>query len=295
LTRAAQDLFAAKNLPRAIEVSERLLARTPPVDLPKQRIGWTIIGQSQFDLAVYDQAETAFVRALAVADATAPERADVTERLASAVYRQAEAKRKAGDEAGAADDFLRVAAVAPASKVVATSQYDAAAALLTTKQWTRAIAVLENYRRDYPQSEYAPEVTRKLAVAYVEAGMSAQAATEFERMAAVPGEEPAVVREALTRAADLYQAAGNGTRSVAMLEQLVQKFPTPVSDAIETRARPRISPSGPATASACATGRTKSSRPMPVPASGAPIARFLAATARLAQVAPRAMHSARYA
>ena len=97
--------------------------------------------------------------------------------------------------------------------------------------------MLETYRRDYPQGEYAGDVTRKLAVAYVEAGRGELAAAEFERIAAAPGEDPAVVREALGRAAELYDKAGNGTRTVALLEQLVQKYPTPVGEAIETRQR----------------------------------------------------------
>ena len=37
-----------------------------------------------------------------------------------------------------------------------------------------------------------------------------------------------MVREALTRAADLYQQSGNTARSVAMLERLVRDYPTPV-------------------------------------------------------------------
>jgi tetratricopeptide (TPR) repeat protein len=237
LTRAAQDLYAAKDLPRAMQASRDLLARKPPVDGAKQRIGWTIIGQAQFDQAAYAEAEQAYANALALTAPADAERADLTERLAATVYRQGEAKRKAGDEAGAADDFLRVARAAPGSKIVATSQYDAAAALINTKQWDRAIQVLETYRRDYPRGEYAGDVTRKLAVAYVEAGRGELAAAEFERIAAAPGEDPAVVREALNRAAGLYDKAGNGARTVALLEQLVQKYPTPVGEAIETRQR----------------------------------------------------------
>ena len=236
-TRAAQDLFAAGNLPRAIEVSQQLLTRVPPVDSAKRRIGWTIIGQSQFDLGVFDRSEAAFTRALAVTGPAQPEHADLNERLAAAVYRQGEARRNAGDQAAAAEDFLRVAQLAPGSRVVPTAQYDAAAALLSTRQWDRAITVLEGYRRDWPRSEYSAEVGRKLAVAYVEAGRSAQAASEFERIAGVAGEDPMVVREALGRAADLHATAGNPARSIAMLETLVQKYPVPVAEAIETRAR----------------------------------------------------------
>ena len=237
LTRAAQDVFAAHDLPRAIKLAETLLARNPPVDAAKQRIGWTIVGQSHFDQQAYDQAEPAFIHALQLTPASAPEHADLTERLAAAVYRQGEAKRKAGDEVGAAADFLRVAAVAPGSKVVPTAQYDAAASLINAKQWDPAISVLEAYRRDYPKSEYGADITAKLAVAYVEAGRGAQAAAEFERIAATPGEDPAVAREATVRAADLYDKAGNVPRATAMLEQLVQRYPVPVVDAIEARAR----------------------------------------------------------
>ncbi len=237
LTRAAQDVYAAHDLPRAIQLSQLLLARDPPADVAKQRIGWTIIGQAQFDQANYPQAEPAFQHALQLTPASAPEHGDLTERLAAAVYRQGEAKRKAGDEAGAAADFLRVASVAPASKVVPTAQYDAAASLINAKQWDQAIGVLEAYRRDYPKSEYAADITRKLAVAYVEAGRGAQAAVEFERIAAAPGEDPAVAREATRRAADLYEKSGNAARTSAMLEQFVQRYPQPVADAEEARAR----------------------------------------------------------
>ena len=237
LTRAAQDVFAAKDLPRAITLAESLLARNPPVDAAKQRIGWTIIGQAQFDLGAFDKSETAFTRALIVTPPTAPEHGDITERLAAAVYKQGDAKRKSGDDAGAAADFLRVATVAPASKVVATAQYDAAASLINAKQWQQAIGVLEAYRRSYPKSEYGADITRKLAIAYVEAGQGAQAAAEFERIAGTAGEDPAVAREATLRAAELYEKSGNSAHATTMLEQFVQHYPSPLVDAEEARAR----------------------------------------------------------
>jgi tetratricopeptide (TPR) repeat protein len=237
LTRAAQDLFAAGDLTRAAASAQTLLARVPPVDVAKQRISWMIVGRSEFNESHFDKAEVAFTSALRVAPPGDAERADITERLAAAVYKQAEARRAAGDEAGAADDFLRVARVAPGAKTIPTAQYDAAAALVNAKQWDRAIDVLESYRRDYPKSEYGADVTRKLAVAYVEAGRAGAAAGEFERIAGNSGEDRAVVHEALNRAADLYQQSGNDERATAMLERLVAQYPTPVPEAIEARAR----------------------------------------------------------
>lgn len=237
LTRAAQDVFAAGDLPRAIELSQALLARQPPVDRARQRIGWAIIGQSRFTQGQFAEAEKAFNSALAAAEPNDPERADLGERLAAAVYKQGETKRNAGDQAGAASDFLRVGRLVPGSKIRATAQYDAAAAFINTQQWTQAIDVLESYRRDYPKGEYAADVGRKLAVAYTQAGRGAQAAGEFERIATTPGEDKADVLDALNQAADLYEKAGNTPKAVAMLEQRVAQYPTPVPDAVEARQR----------------------------------------------------------
>lgn len=237
LTRAAQDLFEAKELPRAIGVAQMLLARQPPVDVPKQRIAWTIIGQSHADLGAYDRAELAFVQARALAADDPKLRADLTERLAASVYRQAEAKQKQGDASGAVEDFLRVARVAPDSKIRSTAQYDAAAQLVNLKDWDRAIVVLEGFRRDFPQHELSAAVTRNLAVAYAEAGRAGEAAAEFERIASSPAEERAVRREALLQAAELYAKASNPPKAVAMLEAFVSEHPAPLADAMEARQR----------------------------------------------------------
>ena len=237
LTRAAEDIFAAKDLPRALTVSEAVLARQPPVDQAKQRIAWTIIAQSHFDQNEFDKAEPAYLKARELVGTDDKMRDDLTERLAAAVYKQGEAKKKSGNDAGAVEDFLRVGQVAPASKIRSTAQYDAAAELIALKQWDRAIGVLEGYRRDYPKSELSADVTRKLAVAYTEANHPGEAATEFERIASSPTEDRAVQREALLQSADLYAKANNSPKAVTMLEKFVGTNPTPVADAEEARQR----------------------------------------------------------
>ncbi len=237
LTHAAQDLYAAGDQARAAQTAQALLARTPPVDAAKQRIAWTIVGQVSFNQGDFAQAEGAYSHALAAAAANDPERADITERLAAAVYKQGDAKRSAGDQGGAAQDFLRVARIAPGSKVIATSQYDAAAALISAQQWDQAIAVLEAYKRDYPKSEYNADIDRKLAVAYDQGGHAAQAAAQYERIADNHQEDRAVVHEAIVKASDLYAKSGDTARSTALLERLVRDYPTPIADAVEVRQR----------------------------------------------------------
>jgi tetratricopeptide (TPR) repeat protein len=237
LTRAAQDIFAEKDLPRAVDVSRRILALQPPADAAKRRIAWTIVGQASFDLGDFAEAEKGYIAARELLPPSDKMRADLTERIAATVYKQGEAKQKAGDSAGAVEDFMRVSRVAPASKINATAQYDAGAQLINLKDWPRAIQVLEAYRRDYPKSEFRADVTRKLAVAYSEVGRPLEAASEFARIARDPNEEPAVQREALLQSADLYGKAGYRTRAAVMLEDFVKRYPQPLEGAMEARSK----------------------------------------------------------
>ena len=237
LTRADEEIFASGDHLRAISIAQSILARQPPVDNAKQRIAWTIIAQSHFDDGEYAAAEPAYVQARALAGGDEKMQADLTERLAASVYKEGAAKQQAGDANGAVADYLRVASVAPGSKIVPNAQYDAAAQLITLKQWDHAISVLEDFRRQYPQSPLSADVTRKLAVAYSESNHPGEAAAEFERIAANPAEDHAVQREALMQSADLYAKAGNTGKSVTMLEKFVAANPSPLVDAEEARQR----------------------------------------------------------
>jgi tetratricopeptide (TPR) repeat protein len=235
LTRAATELYAAKDYLRAVSTSEALLAKQPAVDVAKQRIAWTVIGNSNFDQGVFDKAEAAYTHAQVLMPPNDPERAAIVERLAASIYKQGEQKSKSGNSAAAVEDFLRVSALAPSSKVRANADFDAAALLITQKQWDRAIVVLEGFRRNFPQSPLQADVTRNLAVAYSESNKPGQAAVEFEQIAQSPKETPEVQREATLQAADLYDKAGNSAKSRTMLEAFVKHFPQPLGPAMEAR------------------------------------------------------------
>jgi tetratricopeptide (TPR) repeat protein len=235
LARAAEDLYKAKNLPRAIEVAGILLARNPPATQAQRRIASSVTGQARFDQGDFAGAEQSWLQARELAAGDATMQRNLTDQLSVTVYRQAEAKRAAGDSAGAVEDFLRVARVAPGTAAVETAQYDAAAELIKLKSWPQAIEVLEGFRRDYPKSKQQADVTQKLAVAYMESGRSDAAAGEFERIASARDQSPELRLEALSIAAEQYEKGGNTARAVALLERLVTEFPTPVAQRIETR------------------------------------------------------------
>jgi TolA-binding protein len=233
-TDAAEKLFALGEFGRARDVGRQVVARVPLVEPTLQRTAWTVIAHSEFDLQDFAAAEMAYVQLAAFVPVGDPERGEITERIASSIYKQGEQARSAGQLGAAVDHFLRVGQAAPSSQVRATAQYDAGAALIQMGDWQRATVVLEDFRSAFPNHELAAAVTTSLAVAYVEAGNSARAASEFERIA--DGDGPVEVkREALWRSAELYETTGQSVAAVAAYGRFVERYPLPVVESVEAR------------------------------------------------------------
>jgi tetratricopeptide (TPR) repeat protein len=235
LARTTKALFDAGDRERAESVAQRLLALGPRADAGQQLVAWTVLAHTYFDSARYVEAERAYGELAARLPPQDPLRAEVTERLAASVYRQAEAKQAAGDVTGAVSEFLRVASVAPASPVRATAEYDAATLLVTAQQWNEAAIVLEAFRRNHPGHALQADATRKLAVAYLEGGRQREAAVELERVAANPAEEAEVRRAALWQAAELYTGTADVAAARRCYAEYVARYPAPFEPAIEAR------------------------------------------------------------
>lgn len=235
LARTTQTLFDAGDRERATTVAQQVLALGPRADAGQQRVAWAVLANVWFDAGRYAQAEQGFSELLARMPAGDPQRKEVTERLAASVYRQAEAKRAAGDWDGAVGEYLRVGRVAPSATAGPKGEFDAATLLIDQQQWARAAAVLEGFRRDHPQHELQPEVSRRLAVAYLEGGRKHDAAVEFEGIADREAEDPAVRRAAAWQAAELYGASGDGAAATRAYGAYVARYPAPAGPAIEAR------------------------------------------------------------
>jgi cellulose synthase operon protein C len=108
------------------------------------------------------------------------------------------------------------------------------AALMELKDWDKAIDVLQAFRRNYPEHKLQPEVTKKMALAYKEAGKLAVAAAEYERIEK-ESKDDEVRRGALLLAADLYEQAKETDRALAVYRRYVAYFPKPLDLALESR------------------------------------------------------------
>jgi tetratricopeptide (TPR) repeat protein len=157
------------------------------------------------------------------------------ERIAASIYKQGEAKQAAGNTEGAISDYLRVATLAPTSKVRANAEFDAATLLINSGQWQRAIPVLEQFRRAHPGHPLNSQVATNLAVGYQEVGRGGAAAAEFALIASNAGESAEVRRNALWQSAELYQKSGDTTAAAKAYASYVTQFPMPLNAAMDAR------------------------------------------------------------
>ncbi len=238
LTTVAEDLFRQNHFDLAIAVGQTVIAKQPSVDAKLARTAWTVIAHSLFDLENYAGAETAYYSLQNFTPADDRQAGqEIKDRIASSIYKQGEYARGTGDLETAVAHFTRLGEVVPDSGIRATAEYDAAAALISLQAWDRASRVLEKFRRDYPDSPLAEDVTQKLAVTYLETGRSAQAAAEFERIADNEHNAEDMRREALWRASDLYQETGELRNEKRVLNNIVMRYPNPLAESFEARFR----------------------------------------------------------
>lgn len=238
LTAVAEDLFQQGQFDLAIAVGQAVVAKSPSVAAPLLRTAWTVIAHSQFDLQNFAQAESAYhqLQNFMPADEIQAN-ADIRERIASSIYKQGEIARENGEFETAVAHFTRVGEAVPESAIRATAEYDAAAVLINMAAWGRASTVLEDFRRSHPDSEFADEVTQKLAVTYLASGRGSEAAAEFERIAADPDSADDARREALWKASELYKENNAVEEEQRVLENIVAQYPDPLSESIEARYR----------------------------------------------------------
>ncbi len=232
-TLASQQLYALKDYGTAIATAQQVIDQP---DAPEKLLlsAWTVIAHAEFDQADYQRAELAYQQVLARTPGNDKQRDKLQDKLAATIYKQGEQEKSAGNLAGAAEHFLRIAEVVPASSINVTAQYDAAAAYIALKQWPAAIQILELWRRSNPDNKLQSDVTRKLAVLYQENDQPMQAASEFSRIADVE-KDPQLKREASLTTASLYQQAGRDNEAIDAYKRFIKLYPQPIEPAMEAR------------------------------------------------------------
>lgn len=234
MSAAIDDIFESKNHALAVASSRKFIAMFPHAEQTLRRAAWVTLAHSSFELGQFKDAEEAYVQALPLVAESDKARANLVENLAASIYKQGEEAGRQGDPKTAARHFLRVAQAAPTSTIRPNADYDGAVALMQLKDWDGAAQVLTAFRSNYPGHKLQPEVTKKVAHVYREAGKLALAAAEYERTES-ESKDVEVRTAALQLAGELYVQANEADKAVAVYRRYVASFPKPLDVAIETR------------------------------------------------------------
>jgi len=235
LVAAVDDLYELEDYEQSIIYGRRVITVYPDADKKLLRSAWTVVAHASFDTADYVEAEKAYIATLSLTDKANEKYNALSENLAASVYKQGEQARNLGDHKTAAEHFLRVAKVAPNSKIRPTAEYDAAAALIQLKQWVTVSVVLEGFRVRYPTHELLFDITKKLAVVYKEDKQYEKAAEEFERIEKENPDDEGLRREALAEAAELYEKVKATPKVLSVYQRMADYFPRPIEEALEIR------------------------------------------------------------
>jgi cellulose synthase operon protein C len=236
LGAAVDDLYGMKEYEQALAAANKLLEVFPGTDVDVVRAAWLVIGHSSYELLRYSEAEAAYLNVLSLLPAGDKTHDDLIDNLAASIYKQGEEANAEEDYRTAADHFLRVGRMAPTSKIRATAEYDAAAALIQLEEWDMAATVLVGFRDAFPGHALQPEVTKKIAYVYRENGRLSLAASEYERIEKESRDDE-IRRDALLVAAELHEQDGNSVRALDVYRRYVGYFPQPVEINLETRSK----------------------------------------------------------
>ena len=234
LGAAADDLYLMKDYEQALAAARKLIELFPGADQEVLRSAWIVVGHSCYELQRFAEAETAYVKVLALLPADDKSRPGFIDNLAASIYKQGEQANALKDYRVAADHFLRVGRMAATSKIRVNAEYDAADALIQLKDWKMAVTVLVGFRELFPGHSLQPEVTKKIANVYREDGLLSLAADEYERVEK-EFQDVEVRKGALILAADLHQQTGNTAKALSVYRRYVGFFPQPVEINLEMR------------------------------------------------------------
>lgn len=236
LVRAAEEAFNLGNHDDAIALARDALAPAP-ADPSLAANARLLLADSLLASKRFAEAEAMYERALAGPGAGGFALDAVNQRLATAIYRQAEAARAEAAYQEAADAFLRVGHKAPRTLLAAQAHFDAGAMMVEAQDWKRASSIFARFLEQHTGHDLAPDAEKWLATAYEEDGRPGAAAPVYESIARRDSEASAVRREAQWKAAHLYDQSDDPVRAYRAYAQYVSDYPTPVESAQEVRMR----------------------------------------------------------
>ena len=241
---AAHNLFEQFRHAETIAAAEKAAGWQPPPDAKQRRSILMLLGHSYFEIDNFAAAETAYTQLLGGMASTDPEYLNTRDRLQSSIYKQAEIILKQVHLTTDSMEFVAPTEEAIAlllrvrdsgrSSIAATAQYDAITQLVRLQRWPQARSELADFRQHYPEHKLTPSLAAKAVAIYQGLDMPDAAAGELMTMAA-KDPSPAVRRDSLYMAAELYQQSGKTSQAIDAYRQYTRQWREPALQNLEAQ------------------------------------------------------------
>lgn len=233
LTNAAEYLFGLNQYDRAIGVANDLIA-SKNLDDTLEKTAYGILAHSYFKLEKYAEAKDAYIKQRGLTKKGGQEYNSITERIAAAVFKNAEAIEKASGKLASAEELLSLKKLAPNSPIRITAQYDAATLFMAEKQWIKALAEFNQLLALYPNHKLAVEFPRKIAFAYEKSEQWTKAADAYLNLYK-NDPDANIQREALFNAAMMFEKIEDYESALTYFKRYAYDYEDPFNTRMEAR------------------------------------------------------------
>ena len=234
LAQAAQELLTRKQYGDAIAAATKLINWWQPVGDKLLKTGWLVRGQAEYETQDYAGAENAYRQVLMLSGSTEEEIADIRQRLAASIYRQAEQKIAEDRIELAVYDLLRIKNVVPGEDIAARGHYDAINYLMELGLWQRADEEIIVFVREFPGHSLIDTLPAKQIVVYENLERWSEAAELLRASAeAEPGTETS--RVSMYLAAEYYQKDNDLKLAIDTYKAYARGYKQPLDQLTEAR------------------------------------------------------------
>jgi cellulose synthase operon protein C len=234
LIQVAENLYNIGDFKKSYIAAKNIMTSSKSAKHKKSAL--ILLASIEYEWADYKNAEISYKEVLKYIPKKSKEYKNVLSKHALTVYKQGEASKQKGNLKLAVKHFSRVKSLQPGASIVANAEYDAAATLISMRDWFKAAVVLESLRKTHPKHKLQTEVTKKLAMVYMEAGYIHKAASEYERISKFPGSSDYQL-EALWQSAELFEQANDLKHAKKVYKNFNKRFSSNINRAIEARQR----------------------------------------------------------
>jgi TolA-binding protein len=233
-----RDQISIKDYEGAVKNSRVLVSLDPPAKLSMQRTAWVTIANAEFDAKDYSNSEKSYQKVLTFEGFSKKQRIKYSQQVANSIYKNAESLKEKGELIPAAEEFLRLGKVMPASRIRAQAHFDAANLYLEAKEWHKAINTLNVFRRLYPKHKLIDTFPDKMAVAYKNTEQHDKAADQYIIIAKrYEKTDKELARQTLWEAAMLKEKAKNDPGARELFRQYANAYKSPLEQNVEAQYR----------------------------------------------------------